>query len=43
MSALAMEVLSGWRQWSRRFVKVMPHEYKRVLADGARTISRRGA
>jgi glutamate synthase domain-containing protein 2/glutamate synthase domain-containing protein 3 len=32
MSAHAWRVLSGWRQWSRRFVKVLPHEYKRVLA-----------
>ncbi len=33
MSAHAWRVLSGWRQWSRRFIKVIPHEYKRVLAE----------
>jgi glutamate synthase (NADPH/NADH) large chain len=43
MSAHGWRVLSGWRQWSRRFVKVIPHEYKRVLADGAHTISKGGA
>jgi glutamate synthase (NADPH) large chain len=31
MSALAWRVLSGWKQWSRRFVKVMPVEYRKVL------------
>jgi len=32
LSTLAWSVLSGWKQWSRRFVKVMPIEMKRVLA-----------
>ncbi|AKF08959.1 glutamate synthase large subunit [Sandaracinus amylolyticus] len=31
MSAHAWKVLSGWKQWSRRFVKVMPVEYRKVL------------
>ncbi len=35
-SALAWRVLSGWRQWCRRFVKVMPVEYRKVL-DAARS------
>ncbi len=30
-SALAWRALSGWRQWGRRFVKVMPVDYRRVL------------
>ena len=30
-SQLAWRVLSGWRPWSRRFVKVMPKDYKREL------------
>jgi glutamate synthase domain-containing protein 2/glutamate synthase domain-containing protein 1/glutamate synthase domain-containing protein 3 len=32
LSTLAWSVLSGWKQWSRRFLKVMPIELKRVLA-----------
>ena len=36
-SQLAWRVLSGWRQWSRRFVKVMPVDYRRVRGE------RRGA
>jgi glutamate synthase (NADPH/NADH) large chain len=36
MSAHAWRVLSGWKQWSRRFVKVMPIEYRKVL--GARGV-----
>jgi glutamate synthase domain-containing protein 3 len=32
MSPLAWRVLSGWKQWSRRFVKVMPIEYRKRLA-----------
>lgn len=43
MSAHAWRVLSGWRQWSRRFVKVIPHEYKRVLSESAHTNSKGGA
>ena len=30
-SALAWRVLSGWRQWSGRFVKVLPTDYRKVL------------
>jgi glutamate synthase domain-containing protein 2/glutamate synthase domain-containing protein 1/glutamate synthase domain-containing protein 3 len=37
MSPLAWKVLSGWKQWSRRFVKVMPTEYKRALATSVPT------
>jgi glutamate synthase domain-containing protein 2/glutamate synthase domain-containing protein 1/glutamate synthase domain-containing protein 3 len=33
MSAIAWRVLSGWKTWSRRFVRVMPIEYKRALAS----------
>jgi glutamate synthase domain-containing protein 3 len=33
MSAVAWRVLSGWRTWSRRFVRVMPIEYARALAS----------
>jgi glutamate synthase domain-containing protein 2/glutamate synthase domain-containing protein 1/glutamate synthase domain-containing protein 3 len=33
MSPLAWRVLSGWKQQSRRFVKVMPTEYKKVVAQ----------
>ncbi len=35
MSQLAWRVLSGWKKESQRFVKVMPTEYRRVLADQA--------
>jgi glutamate synthase (NADPH/NADH) large chain len=38
MSQLAWRVLSGWKKESRRFVKVMPREYRRVLEE-----QRRGA
>ncbi|MDQ3031504.1 MAG: glutamate synthase large subunit [Myxococcota bacterium] len=31
MSAHAWRVLSGWKQWSRRFVKVMPVDYRKAL------------
>jgi glutamate synthase (NADPH/NADH) large chain len=37
-SALAWRVLSGWKKESRRFVKVMPTEYRKVL--GQRTAQR---
>ncbi|MFN7699607.1 MAG: glutamate synthase large subunit [Deltaproteobacteria bacterium] len=37
MSPLAWSVLSGWKQQSRRFVKVMPTEYKKALARIAPT------
>ena len=32
MSAVAWRVLSGWKTWSRRFVRVMPIEYRGALA-----------
>ena len=32
MSQLAWRILSGWKKESRRFVKVMPIEYRRALA-----------
>ncbi|GAB4199397.1 MAG: glutamate synthase-related protein [Sandaracinaceae bacterium] len=38
MSPLAWKVLSGWKQWSRRFVKVMPTEYKRALSATVSTV-----
>jgi glutamate synthase domain-containing protein 3 len=31
-SAVAWRVLSGWRETHRRFVKVLPVEYAKVLA-----------
>ncbi|MFN8625530.1 MAG: glutamate synthase large subunit [Candidatus Binatia bacterium] len=31
-SAVAWRMLSGWKQFARQFVKVMPVEYRRVLA-----------
>jgi glutamate synthase (NADPH/NADH) large chain len=31
-SAVAWRVLSGWREWGQQFRKVMPVEYRRVLA-----------
>ena len=31
VSGLAWRVLSGWKKESRRFVKVIPAEYKRAL------------
>ena len=39
-SALAWRVPSGWRQWCRRFVKVMPVDYRRAL-DAQRTAKAR--
>ena len=38
MSQLAWRVLSGWKKESRRFVKVMPLEYRRVLDERARSM-----
>jgi len=35
MSPVAWRVLSGWKTWSRRFVRVMPMEYRRALAREA--------
>jgi glutamate synthase domain-containing protein 3 len=37
MSALAWRVLSGWKKESRRFVKILPTEYRRVLEGPSRT------
>jgi glutamate synthase domain-containing protein 3 len=31
-SAVAWRLLSGWKEYAGRFVKVMPVEYRRVLA-----------
>jgi glutamate synthase domain-containing protein 3 len=31
-SAVAWRILSGWDQMARKFVKVMPVEYRKVLA-----------
>ena len=33
-SAVAARLLAGWEDAVRRFVKVMPHDYKRALEDG---------
>jgi len=35
-SAVAGRLLAGWRGSVKRFVKVMPHDYKRVLAAARR-------
>ena len=35
MSALAWRVLSGWKKESRRFVKVMPREYRKVVGKNS--------
>jgi glutamate synthase domain-containing protein 3 len=34
-SDVAARLLAGWDDAVQRFVKVMPHDYKRALADGA--------
>ena len=34
-STVAACLLSGWDESVSRFVKVLPHDYKRALADGA--------
>ncbi len=34
-SAYARQILENWSVWRARFVKVMPHEYRRVLAEMA--------
>jgi len=34
-SLRAREILDGWSEMRGRFVKVFPHEYKRVLAERA--------
>ena len=31
-SALAWRILSGWKEYAARFVRVMPVEYRQVLA-----------
>ena len=36
-SARAREILDNWSAWRTRFVKVMPHEYRRALAEMAQT------
>jgi glutamate synthase domain-containing protein 3 len=33
LSAVAARILEDWDGWLPRFVKVMPHDYKRALAD----------
>jgi glutamate synthase domain-containing protein 3 len=33
LSPVAARVLEDWDAWLPRFVKVMPHDYKRALAD----------
>ena len=35
LSPVAARILDGWEGWLPRFVKVMPHDYKRALADMA--------
>jgi len=35
LSPVAARILDGWERWLPRFVKVMPHDYKRALADMA--------
>ena len=35
LSAVAARILEDWDAWLPRFVKVMPHDYKRALADMA--------
>jgi glutamate synthase (NADPH/NADH) large chain len=34
-SARAQTILANWALWSRKFVKVMPIEYRRALAEMA--------
>jgi glutamate synthase domain-containing protein 3 len=41
-SAHAWRVLSGWKQSSRRFAKVMPVEYRRALAASGASAQRSG-
>jgi glutamate synthase domain-containing protein 3 len=36
LSAVAARVLEDWDAWLPRFTKVMPHDYKRALADMAK-------
>jgi glutamate synthase (NADPH/NADH) large chain/glutamate synthase (ferredoxin) len=33
LSTVAARILESWDEWLPRFVKVMPHDYKRALAD----------
>ena len=35
LSPVAARILEDWDAWLPRFVKVMPHDYKRALADMA--------
>ena len=37
-SAVAWRALAGWREWSRRMVKVMPREYRKALATRTRSL-----
>jgi glutamate synthase (NADPH/NADH) large chain len=34
-SARAREILDNWTAWRTKFVKVMPNEYRRALAEMA--------
>ncbi|MEF8705721.1 MAG: glutamate synthase-related protein, partial [Candidatus Accumulibacter sp. UW27] len=34
-SRQALRLLNGWERYRRRFVKIMPHEYRRVLSERA--------
>jgi glutamate synthase domain-containing protein 3 len=34
-STVAARILTGWAEFLPRFVKVMPHDYKRALAEQA--------
>jgi glutamate synthase (NADPH/NADH) large chain len=34
-SRQALRLLNDWERYRRRFVKVMPHEYRRVLSERA--------
>ena len=34
-SRQALRLLNDWERYRRRFVKIMPHEYRRVLAEMA--------
>ena len=36
LSPVAARILEDWDAWLPRFVKVMPHDYKRALEDRAK-------
>ena len=42
LSPVAARILEDWEAWLPRFVKVMPHDYKRALAERARPSGRCG-